>query len=152
MLTSTFNQFINPWALEAIGWWYYLAYCAWLIVELVFVIWFVVETKGMFFFWQLPRTFTYTKLQCAPTGRTLEETAAIFEDEYQQQDLMIMGGEAATMSMSRGVVGVNEGDPDHSKGRLDSPTRKEYPQHYELQNRLRRFSGDGDSAVIKSFH
>jgi hypothetical protein len=88
------------------------------------------------------------------TGRTLEETAAIFDDEYQQQDLRIMGGEAATMSMSRGVVGVNEaeGDSEHSEGRLDSPTRKEYPQYYELQNRQRRFSDEGDSAVIKSFH
>jgi len=47
MLTSAFNQFINPWAIDAIGWRYYIAYCAWLIVELVFVIVFVVETKGM---------------------------------------------------------------------------------------------------------
>ncbi|EKM78879.1 hypothetical protein AGABI1DRAFT_75451 [Agaricus bisporus var. burnettii JB137-S8] len=132
MLTSTFNQFINPWALEAIGWWYYIVYCGWLIVELVFVVWFVVETKG----------------------RTLEETAAIFDDEYQQHDLRVMGGEAATMSMSRGVIGVNETDEHsgHSEDRLDSPARKEYPQYFELQSRQRRFSDDGDSAVIKSFY
>jgi hypothetical protein len=48
MLTSAFNQFINPWAIDAIGWWYYIAYCAWLVIELVFVVVYVVETKGMF--------------------------------------------------------------------------------------------------------
>jgi len=47
MLTSAFNQFINPWAIAAIGWWYYIAYCAWLVVELIFVLVYVVETKGM---------------------------------------------------------------------------------------------------------
>lgn len=87
-------------------------------------------------------------------GRTLEETAAIFDDEYQQHDLRVMGGEAATMSMSRGVIGVNETDEHsgHSEDRLDSPARKEYPQYFELQSRQRRFSDDGDSAVIKSFY
>jgi len=47
MLTSAFNQFINPWAIAAIGWWYYIAYCAWLVIELIFVLVYVVETKGM---------------------------------------------------------------------------------------------------------
>lgn len=126
MLTSAFNQFINPWAIEAIGWWYYIAYCAWLVIELVFVVVFVVETKG----------------------RTLEETAAIFDGDEQQQDLMAMGGEAATMTMSRGAVGVHQSqDSEHSQDRTPS---KEYPQYYELQNRQQRFSDDGDSAVIKS--
>lgn len=46
MLTVAFNQFVNPWAIEAIGWWYYIVYCGWLIVELVFVVTFIVETKG----------------------------------------------------------------------------------------------------------
>lgn len=46
MATIAFNQFVNPWALQAISWWYYVVYCGWLIFELVFVIFFIVETKG----------------------------------------------------------------------------------------------------------
>lgn len=81
-------------------------------------------------------------------GRTLEETAAIFDGDQHQQDLMAMGGEAATMTMSRGVVGVHQSeDSEHSQERTPS---KEYPEYYELQNRQQRFSDDGDSAVIKS--
>lgn len=57
MATVAFNQFVNPWALEAIGWWYYLVYCGWLVFELVFVLWFIVETKGALFVFSvtLPR-------------------------------------------------------------------------------------------------
>ncbi|EEB93909.1 hypothetical protein MPER_07372, partial [Moniliophthora perniciosa FA553] len=57
---------------------YYVAYCGWLIIELVFVVTYVVETKG----------------------RTLEETAALFDGDQQQADLANMGGEAATMTMT----------------------------------------------------
>lgn len=46
MATIAFNQFVNPWALEAISWWYYIVYCGWLVFELVFVFFFIVETKG----------------------------------------------------------------------------------------------------------
>lgn len=45
----------------------------------MFVITFVVETRG----------------------RTLEETAALFDGEQPQQDLVQRGGEAATMDMNR---------------------------------------------------
>ncbi|KAI0367738.1 general substrate transporter [Pilatotrama ljubarskyi] len=76
-LTLAFNQFVNPWALDALGWKYYLVYCGWLIIELVFVVVYIIETKG----------------------RTLEETAALFDGEQQPQALMQTGGEAATMSM-----------------------------------------------------
>ncbi|KAI0078841.1 general substrate transporter [Panus rudis PR-1116 ss-1] len=78
-LVLAFNQFVNPWALDAIGWKYYLVYCGWLIIELVFVVTFIVETRG----------------------RTLEETAALFDGEQQPQDLVQMGGEAATFNMVR---------------------------------------------------
>jgi len=41
-----FNQYINPIALDAIHWKYYIVYCAWLAVELV-VIWkFYIETRN----------------------------------------------------------------------------------------------------------
>ena len=46
MFTAAFNQFVNPWAIEAIGCWYYLVYCGWLVGELIFIVAFVVETKG----------------------------------------------------------------------------------------------------------
>ncbi|KAI0956155.1 hypothetical protein AcV7_006631 [Taiwanofungus camphoratus] len=36
-LTLAFNHFVNPWALDAIGWKYYLVYCGWLVVELIFI-------------------------------------------------------------------------------------------------------------------
>ncbi|KIJ54573.1 hypothetical protein M422DRAFT_240639 [Sphaerobolus stellatus SS14] len=52
-----FNQYANPIALERIAWKYYIVFCVWLAFELIFVIRYVVETKG----------------------RTLEETAAIFD-------------------------------------------------------------------------
>lgn len=46
MATVAFNQFVNPWALDAISWKYYIVYCGWLVFELVFVLFFIVETKG----------------------------------------------------------------------------------------------------------
>ncbi|KAJ2917422.1 hypothetical protein MD484_g2970, partial [Candolleomyces efflorescens] len=58
MATVAFNQFVNPWALEAIGWWYYLVYCGWLVFELVFVLWFIVETKGAFVWWHVPSPYS----------------------------------------------------------------------------------------------
>ncbi|KAH8099937.1 hypothetical protein BXZ70DRAFT_194415 [Cristinia sonorae] len=94
-LTLAFNQFVNPWALDAIGWKYYLVYCGWLILELVFVIKFVVETRG----------------------RTLEETAALFDGEEKPEHLVQYGGEAATQTMTRanaaklGIPGRREKAP-----------------------------------------
>ncbi|KAF8591277.1 hexose transporter [Ramaria rubella] len=52
-----FNQYVNPIALGAIGWKYYIVYDCWLAFELAFVYLFVIETKN----------------------HTLEETAAIFD-------------------------------------------------------------------------
>lgn len=46
MATVAFNQFVNPWALNAIAWRYYVVYCGWLVLELIFVFFFIVETKG----------------------------------------------------------------------------------------------------------
>ncbi|KAH7127136.1 MFS transporter [Dendryphion nanum] len=41
-----FNTYINPIALEKIGWKYYIVYCVWLGFELVFVYFFYIETKN----------------------------------------------------------------------------------------------------------
>ncbi|KKK15252.1 hexose transporter protein, partial [Aspergillus ochraceoroseus] len=44
-LSLWFNQYVNPIALEHIGWKYYLVYCIWLLFEF-FVVWrFYIETK-----------------------------------------------------------------------------------------------------------
>jgi hypothetical protein len=58
-LALFFNSYVNPIALNALGWKYYLVYCVWLLFEL-FIVWkFYVETKG----------------------RTLEELAEIFDGD-----------------------------------------------------------------------
>ncbi|TFK75245.1 general substrate transporter [Pluteus cervinus] len=77
MATAAFNQFVNPWAIQAIGWWYYLVYCGWLVGEFIFVVTFIVETKG----------------------RTLEETAMLFDGTQHIDDLAAMGGDAAHTRM-----------------------------------------------------
>jgi hypothetical protein len=41
-----FNQYINPIALAAIAWKYYIVYCVWLAFELVFIYFFLVETRN----------------------------------------------------------------------------------------------------------
>ncbi|KAF8149918.1 general substrate transporter [Crassisporium funariophilum] len=111
MATIAFNQFVNPWAIDAIGWWYYVVYCAWLVVELVFIIFFIVETKG----------------------RTLEETSALFDGDEQPADLIAMGGEAATMTMrmSRGIV-LPESEPDDQHRPDDKKD-----EYYEMKKRYR---------------
>jgi len=58
-LALIFNQYVNPIALDALGWKYYLVYVCWLAFEFVYLWFFVVETKN----------------------RTLEETAALFDGE-----------------------------------------------------------------------
>lgn len=44
-LSLWFNQYVNPIALEKIGWKYYLVYCVWLVFELLVVWKFYIETK-----------------------------------------------------------------------------------------------------------
>ena len=45
-LSLIFNQYVNPIALDAIGWKYYIVYCVWIAFELVFVYFFLIETKN----------------------------------------------------------------------------------------------------------
>lgn len=58
-LSLIFNQYVNPIALDALAWKYYIVYCCWLAFEFVFCYIFIVETKNL----------------------SLEETAAIFDGE-----------------------------------------------------------------------
>jgi len=41
-----FNTYVNPIALNHIGWKYYIVYCVWLAAELIFVFFFYIETKN----------------------------------------------------------------------------------------------------------
>ncbi|PAV15195.1 hexose transporter [Pyrrhoderma noxium] len=54
-----FNQYVNPIALDALGWKYYVVYCVFIAFETVYCYLFIVETKN----------------------RSLEETAALFDGE-----------------------------------------------------------------------
>lgn len=44
-LALFFNNYVNPIAMDAINWKYYIVYCCWLAVELAFVYFFFVETR-----------------------------------------------------------------------------------------------------------
>lgn len=119
-LTQAFNQFVNPWALNAIGWKYvrYTLFC--LKFQLL-----MPESVSCVLRLAFPGTSLYITLYCGDKrsaqlciprkridienraiGRTLEETAALFDGEKPQQELRQLGGEAATLTfnMSRGMV------------------------------------------------
>jgi len=64
-LALIFNQYVNPIALDALGWKYYFVYIAMLAFEGVFLYFYVVETKY----------------------RTLEETAALFDGDSATEQI-----------------------------------------------------------------
>ena len=70
-LSLIFNQYVNPIALDALAWKYYIVYCCWLAFEFVFCYFFVVETQNL----------------------TLEETAALFDghDAAVQPETIAVG-------------------------------------------------------------
>lgn len=41
-----FNQYVNPIAMDALNWRYYIVYCVWLAFEFVYLYFTVIETKG----------------------------------------------------------------------------------------------------------
>ncbi|KAG2048457.1 hypothetical protein BDR06DRAFT_991507 [Suillus hirtellus] len=71
--TNAFNSLVNPVALETIGWKYYLFYCGWLILELLFAMVYIIDTRA----------------------RTLEETAALFDGVKVRRGIMERTGETA---------------------------------------------------------
>lgn len=58
-LALIFNQYVNPIALDALGWKYYIVYCCWILFETVFCYFFIIETRN----------------------RSLEETSALFDGD-----------------------------------------------------------------------
>ncbi|KAG7094644.1 hypothetical protein E1B28_005468 [Marasmius oreades] len=71
-LALIFNQYVNPVALDNITWRYYIVYVCWIAFEVVYLYFFVVETKGL----------------------TLEETAALFDGEDTARQLFAAGRHA----------------------------------------------------------
>ncbi|KAH8113751.1 hexose transporter [Phellopilus nigrolimitatus] len=64
-----FNQYVNPIALDALAWKYYIVYCCWIAFELVFCYFYIIETRN----------------------RTLEETAALFDGEDVVEQIAAVG-------------------------------------------------------------
>jgi len=62
-------------------------------------------------------------------GRTLEETAALFDGENHPVDLMQTGGQAATLTMNRGMLPAM---PD-SEMTFASPEKLSSCDEYELR-------------------
>ena len=120
-----FNQFVNPWALKAIAWRYYTVYCGWLVLELLFVFFFVVETKGE---WSLGHA-EESKISngMGVAGRTLEETAALFDGDQKPNDLVVMGGAAASEGIRyTTVVSVVVDEPETINAKSITDKHEEY--------------------------
>ncbi|KAG9037291.1 hypothetical protein FRB95_006234 [Tulasnella sp. JGI-2019a] len=79
-LALIFNQYVNPIALAALAWKYYIVYCAFLAFELVFMYFFIIETKNL----------------------SLEETAALFDGEEKASELHARAAQDAGLAMSKG--------------------------------------------------
>ncbi|KAF8517338.1 hypothetical protein JB92DRAFT_3095429 [Gautieria morchelliformis] len=103
-LSFIFNQYANPIALQQLAWKYYVVFCCWLLFELVFVVLFVVETKGVWFF--CPRHGLFTLQLNTYLQRTLEETAAIFDGEAK---VKAIANEYSTITPQTTYVSGTEG-------------------------------------------
>ena len=89
----------------------------------------------------------------AGKGRTLEETAALFDGDEQPLDLVAMGGVAADMSMrlSRDIVTEprRDRDDDYEIPQLRSQEKQE--EYYEVKRRYRDSDATA-SASSSDFH
>lgn len=114
-LVLAFNQFVDPWALESMKWKYYLVYCGWLVFELGFVVTMIVETKG----------------------RTLEETAALFDGEPVPQNISQQADGPAVAPTSRGIGSLYEEVEDrvhYLESMEKSPRKMSMAEFHELQS------------------
>ncbi|KAJ7676395.1 general substrate transporter [Mycena rosella] len=81
-----FNQYVNPIALAALNWKYYVVYCVWLVCECVFLYFYLVETKN----------------------HTLEETAAIFDGATEK----IADSAATNLGGAKNASGEEKGSSE----------------------------------------
>lgn len=80
---SFFNQFVNPIALEAIGWKYYIVYCVWLAIALLTVFFMFPETKVRF----CPNIPLEDSLLTSLQNLTLEQIAGVFAAKYPAENV-----------------------------------------------------------------
>lgn len=85
-LGQIYNNFVNPIAMDAIEWKYYIVWCCILAVELIVVILTFVETSG----------------------RTLEEVAEVFDEKIENFDMKLIK-EKAQVSHAEHVDNSNDG-------------------------------------------
>lgn len=82
-----FNSYVNPVALDEIGWKYYIVYCAWLAFEVVVVFRYYIETKNT----PLEEIAKYFDGNQAIVGGTDEKTAEL--TEHAENSVEIPKGE-----------------------------------------------------------
>ncbi len=89
-----FNQYVNPIALPALGWKYYIVYTVWLAFEFVWLYFTIIETKGKF--GPLP----------------LEEIAALFDGEDKRMEIMAMNMELGVANSQQVTMDAKEPSDD----------------------------------------
>ncbi|KAE8380318.1 hexose transporter protein [Aspergillus bertholletiae] len=111
-----FNQYINPIALDNIGWKYYIFYCVWLAFELVVVWFFYIETRNT----------------------PLEEIARYFDGETA-----MVGGAAAT-EKARELADtlhveevVSSGETQKEQGRKNNKSKQKPPKLTKSEKQTR---------------
>ncbi|KAH7928915.1 general substrate transporter [Leucogyrophana mollusca] len=85
-LSVIFNQYVNPIALAALGWKYYLVYLFWLCFEAVYLWLYVVETRH----------------------RTLEETAAMFDGDDTVAQIAEKAAVTAGLPLEKTAESIDE--------------------------------------------
>lgn len=107
-LTLIFNQYVNPVALERLGWKYYLFYVGWLAFEAVFIFMYLWETKG----------------------RTLEQTAVLFDGEPESDGLFV---EEVGVPKLRDVEKQRRQSPMIRRDRPGTGSSTKSSEHYEMK-------------------
>jgi len=94
-----FNQYVNPIAMDALDWKYYIVYTCWIAFEFCYLYWAVVETKGK-----------------DGRARPLEEIAQLFDGEQAHEDLQFYGQALESGRPGEAAGGVKEkGEFDDEK-------------------------------------
>lgn len=88
-----FNTYVNPIALDKIGWKYYIVYCVWILVEIATVYLIFPETKD----------------------RTLEELAFMFEGHEVQEKQKHKVDKQLQLEPEPEPLGQHVSHPDQSK-------------------------------------